>query len=229
EPPGLFSTITWAPRPSAIFCAMARAWMSVCPPGGKGTTMRTGLPGTGKDWPCAAAAKKARTSAASLTAASLYSRAHAGTPSRTHRLPHRGDDRDLVPAGRGAAHRRHLGLYRAPAAGAAREAAGVGVPLRAHRQDPRVEARPGARLLRPAGRHLEGPGQGRPERDDLQPALGRRDPRDDPGARLHGRRAGEGRAPRRLVGEESPRDPASRAEAPTQGLLRGMGRADDQR
>src|SRR5687767_6086091 len=34
-------------------CAMARASMSVCPPGGNGTTMRTGLPETGND--CATA------------------------------------------------------------------------------------------------------------------------------------------------------------------------------
>ena len=52
EAPGLFSTITAEPSDSPILCAMARASMSVCPPGGNGTTMRTGLPGSGNDWRC---------------------------------------------------------------------------------------------------------------------------------------------------------------------------------
>ena len=46
-----------------------------------------------------------------------------------------------------------------------------------------LQARPGVRLLRPAGRHRARPGQGRAQRGDLQPALGGRDPVDDPGAR----------------------------------------------
>src|SRR5258708_14434832 len=56
EPPGLFSTTTDTGIDSDIFCAMTRAWMSVAPPGGKGTTMRTGLPGSGKDCACSAPA-----------------------------------------------------------------------------------------------------------------------------------------------------------------------------
>ncbi len=57
EPPGRFSTITEIPGAASFtFCAMARAWMSVCPPGGNGTTMRTGLPGIGNCWDCAAQA-----------------------------------------------------------------------------------------------------------------------------------------------------------------------------
>src|SRR5689334_13896683 len=47
-PPGLFSTMTERPLASPMRCAMARAWMSVCPPGANRTTMRTGFPGTGK-------------------------------------------------------------------------------------------------------------------------------------------------------------------------------------
>jgi len=47
EPPGLLSTMTGTLSDWFIFCAMARAWMSVWPPAEKGTTMRTGLPGTG--------------------------------------------------------------------------------------------------------------------------------------------------------------------------------------
>src|SRR5687768_12545941 len=73
EAPGLFSTMTLAPSDSAIFCAMARASMSVCPPGGNGTTMRTGLPGSGKD--CAPAADA--TSAPKTNAAIFM-----GSPSR---------------------------------------------------------------------------------------------------------------------------------------------------
>src|SRR5258708_36676714 len=64
EPPGLFSTITDTGIDSDIFCAMTRAWISVAPPGGKGTTMRTGLPGRGKVCACsppAIARRNART------------------------------------------------------------------------------------------------------------------------------------------------------------------------
>src|SRR5260221_11327685 len=50
EAPGLFSTITDAPRAGPSFEATCRAWMSLVPPGGKGTTLRTGLPGFGKPW-----------------------------------------------------------------------------------------------------------------------------------------------------------------------------------
>ena len=99
-------------------------------------------------------------------------------------------------------------------------------------KDPGAEARPGARLLRPAGRHRARPDQGRPERADLQPALGAGDPRHDPRARPRWsaprRRARAGRAagsrPR-----ANPRERRSAFPQPTAGLLRGMGRADDQR
>src|SRR5712671_7975886 len=50
EAPGLFSTITDAPRAGPSFDATCRAWMSLVPPGGKGTTIRMGLPGFGKPW-----------------------------------------------------------------------------------------------------------------------------------------------------------------------------------
>src|SRR6267143_6631263 len=50
EAPGLFSTIADAPRAGPSFDATCRAWMSLVPPGGKGTTIRTGLPGFGKPW-----------------------------------------------------------------------------------------------------------------------------------------------------------------------------------
>ena len=53
DAPGLFSTITGSPDDSPSFWAIARAWMSVWPLGGNGTTMRTGLPGIGN--PCAGA------------------------------------------------------------------------------------------------------------------------------------------------------------------------------
>ena len=45
DAPGLFSTITETPSDCVSFAASARAWMSVWPPAGKGTTIRTGLPG----------------------------------------------------------------------------------------------------------------------------------------------------------------------------------------
>ena len=63
----------------------------------------------------------------------------------THRLSHRGDHRDALPARRGRAHRRHLGLHRAPAARAAREAEGLRIHQREDRQDRRIEAGSGAR------------------------------------------------------------------------------------
>ena len=50
EAPGLFSTITDAPKIGPSFDATCRAWMSLVPPGGKGTTIRMGLPGIGKPW-----------------------------------------------------------------------------------------------------------------------------------------------------------------------------------
>ena len=43
--PGLFSTTTDWPHASESFCAMSRPAMSSDPPGGNGTTMRTGLVG----------------------------------------------------------------------------------------------------------------------------------------------------------------------------------------
>ncbi len=43
--PGRFSTITCWPRRSPIFGAIRRDMMSVVFPGGKGTTIRIGLPG----------------------------------------------------------------------------------------------------------------------------------------------------------------------------------------
>src|SRR2546425_1520090 len=43
--PGRFSTITGWPQTSCILPATRRPMMSVAPPGGKGTTMRTGLVG----------------------------------------------------------------------------------------------------------------------------------------------------------------------------------------
>src|SRR5712664_3048663 len=172
EPPGLFSTITGTLRDRAILCAIARAWMSVCPPGGNGTTMRTGFPAIGNcAWAAPATRKKSRKPSL-MTAASLYSRADAGAFSRADRLPDRGDHRDAVSPRRGAAHRRHLGLHRAPAARAAREAARLGLSQREEREDPRAEAGPGARVLRSAGRHPARSCQGGPERPDLQPALG---------------------------------------------------------
>ena len=52
-----------------------------------------------------------------------------------HRLPHGGDDGSAVPARRGLAHRRHLGVHGAPAAGPQGKAAGLGVHQREDRQD----------------------------------------------------------------------------------------------
>ncbi len=43
--PGRFSTTTFCPNFSPSFCESARARMSVAPPAGKGTIMRTGLLG----------------------------------------------------------------------------------------------------------------------------------------------------------------------------------------
>src|SRR5205823_11132011 len=51
--------------------------------------------------------------------------------STTDRVPDRGDDRDAVSARRGVAHRRYLGLHRAPATRAPRKAAG----FRLHRSE----------------------------------------------------------------------------------------------
>src|SRR5712692_5040750 len=192
EPPGLFSTITGTLRDRASLCAIARAWMSVCPPGGNGTTMRTGFPAIGNcAWAAPATRKKSRQPSL-MMAASLYSRADAGAFSAADRLPDRGDHRDAVSPRRGAAHRRHLGLYRAPAARAAREAARVGLPQREAREDPGIEAGPRARLFRPAGRHRARPGEGRPQRHALQPALGPGDFEFHPVAVRARRRAGEG-------------------------------------
>src|SRR5205823_14604753 len=56
--------------------------------------------------------------------------------STTDRVPDRGDDRDAVSARRGVAHRRYLGLHRAPATRAPRKAAGFRLhqcPHRPHR------------------------------------------------------------------------------------------------
>src|SRR5712692_4918879 len=194
EPPGLFSTITGTLRDRASFCAIARAWMSVCPPGGNGTTMRTGLPGIGNGCAWAAPIKRHSNAKPSfIPAASLYSRADAGAFTRADRLSERGDHRDAVSAGRGAAHRRHLGLHRAPAARAAREAARFGLSQRKEPEDPGAEAGPGARLLRSAGRYPARSCQGGPQRPDLQPALDPGDFEFHPAAVLAGWRAGEGR------------------------------------
>ncbi len=57
-----------------------------------------------------------------------------------HRLPDGGDDRDAVPAGRGLAHRRHLGLHGASAAGAQGETAGLGVHQREDRPHRRARS-----------------------------------------------------------------------------------------
>src|SRR5262245_11104068 len=94
EPPALFSTITeWPPSASLIFCPIARAWMSVCPPGANGTTMRIGLPAIGNCCACAAAASKAAHNAATilpmvgllLCAILATDRANGGTLSRAAR------------------------------------------------------------------------------------------------------------------------------------------------
>ena len=45
EAPGLFSTMTGWPNRSESFCAIKRAAVSVGPPAGKATTMRTTLSG----------------------------------------------------------------------------------------------------------------------------------------------------------------------------------------
>jgi hypothetical protein len=50
EAPGLFSTITGTLSVSPMRCAIARAWMSVCPPAANGTMMRIVLPGIGNCW-----------------------------------------------------------------------------------------------------------------------------------------------------------------------------------
>ena len=114
-----------------------------------------------------------------------------------HRLPHRGDHRDALPAGRGCAHRRHLGLHRAAAARAPGEAAGVRVHEREDRQDRRAAARPRARVLRPAGRHRRGADARRHRSARVQSPQRRGDPAHDRDARRHGRLRGEGRGARR--------------------------------
>src|SRR4051812_1418636 len=58
--PGLFSTITWEPRPSVRRWAMKRAMKSEPPPGANGTMMRTGFDGYG----CAAAWSETTSAAA---------------------------------------------------------------------------------------------------------------------------------------------------------------------
>ena len=47
--PGLLSMTTGTPSAADSSGATSRAWKSACPPGGKGTTIRTGLPGSGND------------------------------------------------------------------------------------------------------------------------------------------------------------------------------------
>src|SRR5437016_7600887 len=56
---------------------------------------------------------------------------------------------------RGAAHRRHLRLHRAPAACATREASHLGIPLGKERRHRCAEARPGTWLLGLAGGRSE--------------------------------------------------------------------------
>ena len=109
--------------------------------------------------------------------------------SRTHRLPDRGNDRDAVPPRAGRSHRRRVRLHRASAGGAA-EAEGLGVHQRAVRQDRGAAAGSGARVLRSAGRSRRRAGPARHRRRDVQPAIGRRDPADDPDARRPGRLSG---------------------------------------
>jgi hypothetical protein len=59
--PGRLSTITLVPRSSPSFCATTRACPSVPPPAVKPTTMRMGLPLTGKS--CAPASGESASSA----------------------------------------------------------------------------------------------------------------------------------------------------------------------
>ena len=117
---------------------------------------------------------------------------HAPFPAPTPDLPHRGDGRDALSPGRAGPHRRRLGLCRAPARGAV-QAQGQRLHLGAARQDPGAGARPGAGLLRPAGRHRERAGQGRCRRPSVQPARHCRDLRHDPHRRRLDRRRRQGR------------------------------------
>ena len=153
------------------------------------------------------------------------------TVSAAHRLPHRRDDRDAVPARPGRSHRRRVRLHRAAAGGAA-EAEGVGVHQREVRQDRGARAGPRAGVLGSAGRPRRRTRAARHHRRHLQPAIGRRDPADDPHARRPRRLPARGRAARR-----SPRARISTAIRERGGalpgaaarLFRGVGRSADLR
>ena len=68
--PGRLSTTACSFHASAIFCAAARARMSVVPPGGNGTTMRIGLVGNAV---CASAAGGTATATTSEAARAAIS------------------------------------------------------------------------------------------------------------------------------------------------------------
>ena len=152
--------------------------------------------------------------------------------SRTHRLPDRGDDRDALPARRGSAHRRHLGLHRAPAARAAGEAAAC----------PRSPARrsTGSVALEPdlvlGFSDLQADIAAELVRAGIEVHLFNhrsvaeilRMIRD---ARRHGRLRGEGGRACRAARSRRRGDARGRraAAAPPARLLRGMGRAADRR
>ena len=105
----------------------------------------------------------------------------------TDRLPHRGDDRNAVPAGRRAPHRRDLRLHGAAGARAQGEAARLGVHQREDRPHPGVATRSRPWILRPAGGHRRAARARRTGRAPVQPAQRRGDPPHDPHVGRHDR------------------------------------------
>ena len=112
------------------------------------------------------------------------------------RLPDRRNHRDPLPARRRRSRRRHFGLHR-PAARGATEAEGLVVPARALREDRGARARSRSSrfpICRPTSRPSSC--ESRLSGLHLQSAQRRGDPPDDPHARRHRRRAGQGGRPR---------------------------------
>src|SRR5436190_15316731 len=91
--PGLLSTTTGTPSAADSSGATSRAWKSACPPGGNGTTIRTGLPGTGND--CAMHGREAAAIALRASVASIRRR-ECIVDSREFRQSLRGDSHQLL-------------------------------------------------------------------------------------------------------------------------------------
>ena len=149
----------------------------------------------------------------------------------THRLPYRRNHRVAVPARRAGPHRGHQRLHRAPTAGAPRQAAGECLSRRQDRPHRGAGAGPGDRLLGHAGGTCRQADPRRPERAGHQPAEHRRDLLHAAARGRHGGRLRPGRGVDCRLPRTARRDTrgSGGVAAPAARVLRGVGRADDQR